>query len=810
MNKFVCIHGHFYQPPRENPWLGIIEQQDSAYPHHDWNERITAECYAPNTASRILDSQRHIIDIVNNYSKISFNFGPTLLSYLEQNAPETYRQILAADKESQRYFSGHGSALAQAYNHMIMPLANSRDKRTQVLWGMADFVHRFGRQPEGMWLPETAVDLQTLELLAEFGITFTILAPRQARRFRRLGEDRWQDVSNGGIDPKQTYRITLPSGKIINLFFYDGPISQAVAFERLLESGKTLAARLNSGFSDNGGADQLVHIATDGETYGHHHRFGDMALSYCLNYIEKSKIAQLTIYADYLAKHPPVYEVEIFENSSWSCVHGVERWRANCGCNSGANPGWQQEWRKHLRLAMDWLRDQLIPLYEQAMAKYGLDPWRARDAYINLVLDRSPEKKAQFFQEQTTQPLTNFDQAQVLKLLEMQRGAMLMYTSCGWFFDDLSGIETIKVMLYAAQAIQLAREVAGVDFEPGYLNLLEQAESNQPTLGNGRAIYEKFVRPTILSFLRVAAHYAVLSLFDPQPGVKRHVCYQFFQEKYELVINGGQKLALGRVKILSELTGEEAVVNFAVLHAGGQDISGGLRYQNGQPQEVESWFSEIKKVFAGQGTVGALPLINKYFAEYSYSLWHLFRDEQRIVLDKIVAPDVEMMEKNFRQMFEQHKPVMLAMNELRAPLPRVLHSTAKFVYNIDLRREMEKEVLNLGRLKQIAADVVGWSFKLDRKTLSFAASQQLSKLIDRFFQKPEDINLLAVIDDALKVFSDPPLSLELDFWQAQNLYFSLSRDIYPAMKSKAADNGVASEWLVLFKRLGQALKVRLE
>ncbi|MFW6117111.1 MAG: DUF3536 domain-containing protein, partial [Thermoproteota archaeon] len=364
MKRYVCIHGHFYQPPRENPWLEEIEIQDSASPYHDWNEKIKEECYAPNTASRILDPEGRIIQITNNYSKMSFNFGPTLLSWMEENAPEVYKAIIEADNESQERFSGHGSAIAQAYNHMIMPLANSRDKRTQIIWGIKDFEHRFGRSPEGMWLPETAVDLETLDIMAEYGIKFTILAPHQAKRVRKEGEEEWKDVTGEKINPRKTYFCKLPSGRKIHLFFYDGPITKEVGFGDLLRNGERFAEKLVEGFSEDQDQSQMVHIATDGETYGHHHYHADMALAYCLHYIESEESAEISIYGEYLENNPSTHEVEIVENSSWSCEHGVERWRKDCGCNTGRHPHWSQEWRKPLREAMDWLRDRIMSIYE--------------------------------------------------------------------------------------------------------------------------------------------------------------------------------------------------------------------------------------------------------------------------------------------------------------------------------------------------------------------------------------------------------------------------------------------------------------
>src|SRR6201998_1032321 len=394
--RYLCIHGHFYQPPRENPFLEAIELQDSAYPYHDWNERVSAECYAPNATSRILDGEQRIVELVNNYARISFNFGPTLLSWIEQKAPKVYEALREADNSSRERCSGHGSALAQAYNHMIMPLANCRDKVTQVKWGLRDFEYRFGRMPEGMWLPETAVDAETLDVLAANGIKFTVLAPRQAKRIRKRGSRSWQDVSGDRVDPSRAYLAQLPSKRTITVFFYDGPISQGVAFERLLDNGQRFADRLMSGFSDARTWPQLVHIATDGESYGHHHRFGEMALSYALHHIETNKLAQLTNYGEFLKRHPADHFADIVNNSSWSCVHGVERWRSNCGCNSGGHAGWNQEWRAPLRAALDWLRDELPPVFEKEAAALLRDPWAARNDYADVILNRADENVASF------------------------------------------------------------------------------------------------------------------------------------------------------------------------------------------------------------------------------------------------------------------------------------------------------------------------------------------------------------------------------------------------------------------------------
>ena len=497
--KFLCIHGHFYQPPRENPWSGVIEEQAGAAPFHDWNERITSECYCPNRATRILNNYTHPIQTVSNYANMSFNVGPTLLSWMEGSAPDVYASILESDKQSTKRFSGHGAAIAQAYNHMILPLSNDRDKQTQVIWGIKDFQYRFKRKPEGMWLPETAVNLSTLEALAKQGIVFTILAPTQAQAIKQEGGDSWVDVRDGSIDTQRPYVCRLPSGKKIVLFFYNGNIANEVAFGTLLKNGVTLADRLMREYPQQTDDPRLVHIANDGETYGHHHAFGNMALAYMLYYVEINQLAKVTIYGEFLEQHPPEYEVKIIEDTSWSCFHGVDRWRAHCGCRLDLEVEWNQQWRQHLRNALDWLRNNLGSFYEQAMLVYFDDPWRIRDDYIDVMLHRSEESVLKTLWGSARQDISDNDKKKIIGLLEMQRYTMLMYTSCGWFFDDISGLETIQILQYAARAIQLAREAGGHDLEDEFVHGLEQAKSNIPEMENGKTIYNRFVKPVIVA-----------------------------------------------------------------------------------------------------------------------------------------------------------------------------------------------------------------------------------------------------------------------------------------------------------------------
>ena len=804
MSRYVCIHGHFYQPPRENPWLEEVELEDEAYPYHDWNERITAECYAPNTASRILDTERRIIDIVNNYEKISFNFGPTLLSWMEIYATEVYQAIIEADRLSQNRFSGHGSAIAQAYNHIIMPLANSRDKRTQVIWGITDFAHRFGRKPEGMWLAETAVDLETLDILAEHGIEFTILAPHQAKRVRRLKQEEWTDVSGATVDPRMPYQCKLPSGRTVSLFFYDGPVSRDVAFGGLLKSGENLTSRLLGLFSKGEGP-QIAHIATDGESYGHHHRFGDMALAYALHHIESNSLAKITNYGEHLEKYPPTFEVEIDVNTSWSCAHGVERWRSDCGCNTGKNPGWTQTWRAPLREAMNWLRDNLESLYEREMISYIRDPWQSRDDYVEVILDRSTQSVESFFYKHLTRESSREERVKLLKLLEMQRHEMLMFTSCGWFFDEISGVETLLVLKHASRAMQLAKEACEEDLETHYLKILEGAPSNVTQLENGASVWEVLVRPATADLLRVGAHYAVSSLFEEYPETIRIGCYTTSSELYEVVEAGTQRLAVGKAHVSSDITGDERAMGFAVIHLGDHNVIGGIREYIGD-DSFSLMRREVRDAFNKGDVAKVVRLMDKHFETHNYSLWHLFRDEQRKVLHKILESTLSEIEASFRQIYERHYLAMQVTREMGIPLPKAFATATELILSTDIRHELQREELDLEEIQKLVEESKRWSLELDKKSLGFVASRKVTSLMQRLSEIPEDATLLETIGDVLRALSAIPL--ELDLWKAQNIYFSIGTHRYDEME-KSSDPGDtrAKKWLEHFNRLGEYLNV---
>lgn len=808
MEKYVCIHGHFYQPPRENAWLEDVELQDSAYPFHDWNERITAECYAPNTAARLLDSKGWIKKIVNNYASLSFNFGPTLLDWLEDKEPDVYRAIIAADRESEKYFSGHGSALAQAYNHMIMPLANRRDKYTQVIWGLRDFALRFGRQPEGMWLPETAVDVETLDIMAEHGIKFTILAPHQAQKVRKIGASTWEKVGDRGIDPSMAYQTRLPSGRTINLFFYDGPISQAVAFEGLLTNGEKFARRLLTGFSNDRTWPQLVHIATDGETYGHHHPYGEMALAYALDYLQTKKLARVTNYGEYLALHPPTHEVEVRENTSWSCIHGVERWRNNCGCRAGRNPQWNQAWRAPLRAAMNWLRNTLAAQFEEQARQFLKEPWAARDDYISVILDRSAANGQEFLAKHATRPLEPAEQVTVLKLLEMQRHALLMYTSCGWFFDEISGLETVQVIQYAGRAIQLAVELGGNSPENRFLELLAQAKSNLPEQQDGAHIYQKFVKPAIIDLPKVSAHYAISSLFEDYEDRTRIFCYLVDRQEHHTTTAGQASLAVGRGQVTSMITREAVTFSYGVVHLGNHNLTGCIQVYRDEAAYQEM-VRQLVEAFARADLAEASHVVNKCADGLTYSLKELFRDQQRKVIDVIIAQTLAEVTSDYRRVYERHAPLMRFLQYLHIPQPQALYTAAQFVLIMDLRQAFAKVPPDFEQIAALLEEVKQYQISLEEPVLRHTLEQTLEQIAGQLDADPGALGRLGELDQAVALARSLPF--EVNLWKPQNVYYKLVHSVYPDYRRRA-DGGEeeARTWLERFITLGDRLQVRRE
>ena len=799
-NRFITIHGHFYQPPRENPWLEAIETQDSAFPWHDWNERIAAECYEPNATARILDDKDRIRRIVNNYASISFNFGPTLMSWLETMEPDTYAAVLEADEISRGRFSGHGCAIAQAYNHVILPLANERDRRTQVRWGVRDFEHRFGRKPEGMWLPETAVDVASLEALAAEGIAFTILEPHQIHRWRAIGASEWHPAHHRP-DPTIPYLCRLPSGRSIAIFLYDGPIARAVAFENLLARGENLADRLAGAFSDSRQDTQLVGIATDGETYGHHHRYGEMALAYALQEIERRGLARLTNYGEHLERFPPAHEVEIAENTSWSCIHGIERWRSDCGCHTGAAAGWNQRWRGPVRDALDWLREEVSVVFERDGRSLRFDPWTARDAYIELILDRSEERVAAFLERFA---VPGSDPARMLELLEMQRYSMLMYTSCGWFFNDVSGIETVQVFQYAGRVIQLAEKAAGVELESQFVQRLEGAHSNLPERGSARNVYEHEVAQARLDLDRVAAHYAVLSLFDSFDDEVRLYCYDAVRHDFEIHKAGRARLAIGSIEVRSVMTGETGSFEFAALHLGETELTGGVRrLQTGS--DYEEVRLDLTRAMQPGGIPSVIRLLDFHYAETPLSIRSLFRDEQRRIMNELIIATLEEAESAFRQLHERYDPLMRFHARLGIPVPKVLQTAAEFDLNLQIRRLLEDdEELPLAEVEARLREAHDEGVSLDEMTL-LAFGGAIERASRRLDERPEDLDRLEALETLVSIAVGGGLAVDLR--RTQNRYYRMLSSVRPAIAASAGNGHASQRWLELFDALGETLRV---
>lgn len=731
--KYLCIHGHFYQPPRENAWREVIETQDSAFPFHDWNSRICAECYGPNALARVLNGNKELVDLVNNYSRISFNFGPTLLSWLENNEPQVYNAILAADKLSQKHFSGHGSAIAQAYNHIILPLANARDKETQIKWGIADFEKRFNRKPEALWLAETACNTETLEILAREGMKFVILAPAQCARVRKIGTQKWDEVGEK-VDPKRAYLCNLPGGNKIALFFYDGPVSQGIAFSDTLSSGEKFASRLLGTYNNTKEA-QLMHIATDGETYGHHQKFAEMALAYCLHEIEKMPDVNITVYGEFLEKNPPVYEAQIRENTSWSCFHGVERWRADCGCNSGGHAGWHQKWRAPLRNALDFIRDEMLKTYEQIGPQYFNDIWAARNDYIQLILDRSLDAQHRFFLKYATEKAWN-DRSNALALLEMQRNALLMYTSCGWFFDEISGIETTQIMQYGARAMELHKKLGGRDLEPEFLALLAQAPSNVKRFENGADVYLQCVKPQVAGLNKIALEFAVTQLVDPTANPKQIYCYDILSYEPELLTSpDGRRLYCGKITLKSRVTLEQASFHFLIWRERNTYL-----YGTALPIIDENVLRQLKELFVSQRYDTCERLLREKLAPF-ITLNELFPDVRKRATNQTLQRMQADIDKQFSAIFEREYGTIRQLQLTGNLIPTPLLQVADFVLYTDLITELRAAEIDASRIEDLLEEAHALGVDIINPSVRQAATEKLNFLAFAFARSPLDTQI---------------------------------------------------------------------
>lgn len=812
---YLTIHGHFYQPPRENPWLDYIEEQDSAAPYHNWNERINYECYTPNSVARTTDHSNKILDIVNNYSFISYNLGPSLLSWLEKNSYDTYQRILEADKISQQEHSEHGNSLAQVYNHVIMPLANYRDKITQVHWGIKDFEYRFKRKPEGIWLSEAAVCEETLSILVDYGIKFVILCPYQAEKVKYSEVLGWEDVSRGNIDPARAYCCKLKNypNKSINIFFYDGSISRSVAFEGVLYNGDKLVDRIKDGIVSSREYDQLVHLATDGESYGHHTPFGDMALAYALSTRLKQEGFILTNYGEYLEKYPPTAEVIIKENTSWSCSHGVGRWKEDCGCSTGGQSGWNQKWRKPLRQSLNWLNDALALLYEKEGGRYFKDVWAARNNYIELLINRSTVNLNEFIENNCIRTLSNAEIVDALKLLEMQKNALFMFTSCGWFFSEISGIETIQILKYAARAMQLAYELGSEEIENEFLRILSEAQSNIKEYGNGRDIYTKFVKPSIVSRKQIVSHWAISSLFESYQDITNVYGYKIKKHDYICTRKGSTTLSIGRIELFSEITTEVNDMIFGLLHFGEEDFhcvikgfAGNIEYQRIKEDLVNKFNNAtLTEVVRG---------LDEHFGREYWTLKELFIDKKRNIIRELIKGQLEEFSTLYYKIYHDSQGAIMQLLELGLSVPAEFKIAAEYTLSRNFNKTIEKiadisDIDNFKDTEYINKEAKRMGISINKQPSEERFTKELTTIMKELADEM-DINKCNKIINIIDVAEE--LELKLQLMEAQNIYFNkLNNGLTGLIEnlSKSASYQSDKEFITLVLKLGEKLSFNL-
>ncbi|MBN2060550.1 MAG: DUF3536 domain-containing protein [Deltaproteobacteria bacterium] len=834
--RYLCIHGHFYQPPRENPWLDFIEQQESAHPYHDWNERITRECYGPNSRSRLLGRESRIRELVNNYEFISFNFGPTLLAWLENFNPWLYSQIISADHASRRRHGGHGNAIAQVYNHIIMPLANRRDKLTQIRWGIEDFRYRYGRMPEGMWLAETAVDTETLELMAEEGIRFTILSPAQAKAVRDLTagpsstgtrreppESRdsftWKDVSNGGIDTTRPYRAFLGKDKqrYLDIFFYDSALSRGIAYEKLLASGSEFLRRIQEKSENINGLQGLINIATDGESYGHHFKFGEMALTWVIRNIENSADIKITNYGNYLESFPPEMEVAVIENSSWSCSHGIERWRSDCGCSTGGNAGWNQKWRSPLREGLDDLAADLALWFEDAGTKIFRDPWAARDDYIRVILNPSKENSLNFIRDHLKTGLDREDEVYALRLLESQRMSLYMFTSCGWFFDDISGLEPAQILMYASRAIELSKNSVEKKLEASLLKTLKKAKSNDPAYANGARIYHDVVKRSGMTSSRAAAHFAfhaVLGKEQEKTWYLNDIASPLSVKQFE---TSGSKGLTGVVEITERRTWGKNVHSFIVEEKDGLDP---VCLIGAYPEvDTDSLMKKIKTLSKRAPETLTGRYRQRRFRDVKrYLLKDLIPDSRNLLTRESASALLLNVNEKLSSSGRIIKRLAYLMQHSNEPIPEMIYNLIHlhFIDRIEglFKSAAKGNPAGLDELKDLlnmspgpvadraARDGYQWT-KIDlmkepglKKTIHLSLHSQMKGIAESphlYFLE----NLIGFISYFEKLGISP------DLWECQNIFYDL-------LNNPEFTGGLSTEKTIRFRELGSLLFFNME
>jgi alpha-amylase/alpha-mannosidase (GH57 family) len=792
-NKYICIHCHFYQPPRENPWLEKVEKQKSAFPFHDWNERITYECYGPNGWARIVDDQNRVIDMIDNYSNISFNFGPTLASYLEKNESDVYERIIESDKNKNDLLNN--SAIAQCYNHIIMPLANSLDKETQVIWGIKDFEMRFKRKPLGMWLPEGAVDFETLSIMKKHGIEFIILSPYSALRYRKTNANIWKN----NINPRFPYHLNLPNNDHITVFFYDGDLSNEMAFKNILGNGTDFYNKLISSFSNDIGKKEFLIAAIDGETLGHHKKFADMSVAYSLEKIKKENEIDLINFENYLKLNPPEHVVEIIENSSWSCAHKVGRWSYDCGCNLENKPLWNQKWRFYLRNAMNYLRDDLFEIYFKNISKYLKDPVRARNEYINVINNRDKENIKKFLMNFELKTLNNDELTQVLKLLEMQRFAMSMFTSCGWFFDDLLRIESLQILTYAIRAIQLCKEVTNIDLESNFKKKLKDAKSNEGL--NGEEILNEIIIPKALEIKKIAAFFIINLIFEKHNKNSTYFCYNIEIKSFEKHFFNKKHLVFGNIKIESQITLENISMNFAAIHF--EDENFIIAFS-----EEEIDFKKIKDTFFQNDLKVLKELLLSNLFIHNFSFWDLLEEDQLRIINKILHNSLNEMSSSIENIYENHYSFLSHVRKNNLNLSKNVLKTLEFVFNQRIIDLLNEEFLNLHKIQTLVHEIIHWKFQIDERNIKHLLKINFEKILKEFQKDILKIEHLISLNKLSEIFT--PFSWKYDFWDSQNKFFEIfEKDFREFQKKSLEKDEFAMKWLKNFERLQKNLNLKI-
>lgn len=822
-DNYLCIHGHFYQPPRENPWLDAIEYQPSARPYHDWNERITRECYGPNTCSRLHGKEGRILKLINNYEYMSFNFGPTLLSWLEKAHPWVYAHILAADRASQLRYQGHGNALAQVYNHIIMPLAHRRDKLTQIRWGLADFKHRFGRSAEGMWLAETAVDSETLDLMAQEGVSFTILSPTQAQSIRPLCDDArpsprrplsgkadevgsWQDVSGGRIDPTRPYRVLLDKSgrRFMDIFFYNGQISRSVAYENVLASGAELLASIEKAFEARQDRPWLVSVATDGESYGHHYKFGEMALSWLFHHLEQAGHIELTNYALFLERFPPEMEVKLFENSSWSCAHGVERWRGDCGCSVNHKAGWKQAWRKPLREGLDWLAGELAAIFEERGGRLFKDPWGARNDYVEVFPDPTLREQELFLKHHAIGPLGEHEKVEALQLMESQRMSLYMFTSCGWFFDDISGLEATQVLKYASRAMDLVQPWARGDLKAGLIDFLSRAKSNDPAYEHGGQVYQELVKPSHIDASLFTAHYALTALVGE---AEQEQC--LFSKRVRPVWerrlgDNGLYVMLGEARVAETINGIEISRTYMAVRRG-REVLSCLVGESSPAIDPEQLAEEVGPAL----TEGSQEKMEEVFfhnlgSVKRYSLKDLIPDTRKCIVEGLARGIYRDIKDSMEEHHNALDNFLILLRETGEQAPEILSDLLRLLVGAELTRLMAQDhkegAIDWSVLRRLLAQVKSWSIALNEQDLKQKARDFLRRQMEHLISTPDHVSMGNMIN-FLNLIRE--LNLELDLWECQNIFYEMYND----QKFTKALHAV---WFSSFQELGRQLGFLIE